>query len=51
MIWRRMETLIPPNFDAPNQLGFLLSTDRDGYKALNDLGVRSRMKGGLGRPE
>jgi hypothetical protein len=47
----------PGNFNpsqlrrAPNQLGFLLSADRDGDKALNDLGVRHGVQGRFGRPE
>ena len=46
-----MEPLIPPNFDAPNQFGFLLRADRDWYEALNDLSVRGCVQGGLCGPE
>jgi hypothetical protein len=46
-----MEPLIPPDFDAPNQFGFLLHANRDYYEALNDLSVRFCVQGGLCGPE
>lgn len=46
-----MEPLIPPDFNAPNQLGFPLHTDRNCDEALNNLSVRCRVERGFGCPE
>src|SRR5512144_3073966 len=46
-----MEPLIPPDFDAPNQLGFPLRTDRNFDEPLNNLSVCGCVQRGLCGPE